>query len=54
VLEPASTPTATVTAEHVWARLPQTGSSAPLIGLVGLLALATSLGFRLVRSKEML
>lgn len=53
-LAPAPTPTATVTAEHAWARLPQTASPLPLIGLVGLLALAASVVLRLTRSKAAL
>jgi hypothetical protein len=53
-LTPAPTPTASVTAEHAWARLPQTASPLPLIGLVGLLAFATSMGLKIARSKRML
>lgn len=51
-LMPAPTPTATVTAEHAWFRLPQTASPVPLIGLLGLLALAASMALKLARSKS--
>lgn len=50
-LEPAPAPVASVTAEHVWARLPQTGSSLPLVGLFGLLALSISLVLLAVRKR---
>jgi hypothetical protein len=53
-LAPAPTPTTSVTAEHAWFRLPQTASPLPLIGLLGLLALAISMGLKLARSKETL
>jgi hypothetical protein len=48
------TPTASVTAEHAWFRLPQTASPLPLIGLIGLLALAASMGLKLTRRKSTL
>jgi hypothetical protein len=53
-LVPASTPTATVTAEHAWFRLPQTATPLPLIGLLGLLALAASIGLKMARTKRTL
>lgn len=53
-LMPAPTPTATVTAEHAWFRLPQTASPVPLIGLLGLLALAASMGLKFTRSRSTL
>jgi len=50
-LQPRPTPVGTVTAEHAWAeaRLPQTGSQLPLVGILGLMALAVSLGLTLSR-----
>lgn len=50
-LQPAPTPVSSVTTEHAWAeaRLPQTGSSLPLIGMLGLLAMAVSTGLFLRR-----
>ncbi|HTW49460.1 MAG TPA: hypothetical protein VMD92_16015 [Acidobacteriaceae bacterium] len=50
-LQPAPEPTATVTAEHAWARarLPQTASPLPLIGVAGLLLLVFALAFGLMR-----
>ena len=53
-LAPDPTPTASVTAEHAWFRLPQTASPLPLIGLLGLLALAISMGLKTARRKETL
>jgi hypothetical protein len=53
-LTPAPTPAGTVTAEQAWVRLPQTASPLPLIGLLGLLALAGSLGLKLARCKSTL
>lgn len=47
----ATPPVATVTAEHAWARLPQTASSLPLIGLGGLVLLGAGLGLRTARAK---
>jgi LPXTG-motif cell wall-anchored protein len=51
-LQPQPSPVATVTAEHAWAeaRLPQTGSSLPLLGILGLLATAVATGLLLRRS----
>ena len=48
---PAPTPEGSVTAEHAWVRLPQTASPLPVIGLAGLLLLATSFGLKLARNK---
>jgi hypothetical protein len=50
-LEPAPAPVASVMTEHVWARLPQTASPLPLIGLFGLLALGVSLTLLAVRKQ---
>jgi len=53
-LSPAPTPVASVTAEHAWAeaRLPQTASPLPLLGLLGLGALALSLALMYTRFRS--
>lgn len=50
-LTPEPTPIGNVTAEHAWAQatLPQTASPLPLIGALGLIAIALGFGLRMVR-----
>jgi LPXTG-motif cell wall-anchored protein len=51
-LLPEPAPVGTVTTEHAWATatLPQTGSSLPWLGVLGLIAVALYLGLRLARN----
>jgi hypothetical protein len=52
-VQPDRSPVASVTAEHAWAeaRLPQTASPLPVLGMLGLGLLGLSLGVRLIRKK---